>query len=173
VLVVLVVLYLTGGHDEPPPAATPTTTPAVPPTLTPSPSPTVVLVERSSDWVTARAPTPTREPVAWPTAAPRVRRQPSPTPSISQCLETSWWARQSVAAWGQVLIEIEAVNRCRRVLEADEVWFWISGYRQGDLIQTARGHAFDSIYPNRSQTVTIGLPGSIDWYDRITVDVMD
>jgi hypothetical protein len=40
-------------------------------------------------------------------------------------------------------------------------------------VQTARGHSFRSLYPGRSEDFSIGLPGSIDWYDRIVVEVME
>ena len=48
-----------------------------------------------------------------------------------------------------------------------------SGYRDGAIVQTAQGHAFREIFPNRSEIITIGLPGSIDWYDEIVVEVLD
>jgi hypothetical protein len=72
-----------------------------------------------------------------------------------------------------VLVEIRAVNRCRRILQPTEVFFRISGFRDGAVVQTAQGHAFREIFPNRSEYVTIGLPGSIDWYDEIIVEVLD
>lgn len=142
------------------------------PRPTPPPSPTSVsVVERSSGWVVLTAPSPT--PTPWTTAPPRPRRQPTPTPSVSQCVVVRWSAHQSRAAWGNILVDIHAINRCGRKLEAHEIAIWIAGYRDGAIVQTASGTAFDMVYPGRSTNFAIGLPGSIDWYDRITVEVMD
>jgi hypothetical protein len=110
----------------------------------------------------------------WVAAPQRPRRQqPTPTPHVSQCLIVRWSAHQSLAAWGNVLVDIHAINRCGRKLEPHEIAIWIAGYRGGSLVQTASGNAFDTVYPGRSTNFAIGLPGSIDWYDRITVEVMD
>lgn len=140
---------------------------------TPAPKPTSpTLVERSSDWVAVAAPSPT--PTVWTatTLRPR-RRQPTPTPPVSRCVAVRWSAHQSFAAWGHVLVDIHAVNQCGRKLEPHEIAVWIAGYRDGAIVQTASGTAFDVLYPGRSTNFAIGLPGSIDWYDRITVEVMD
>jgi len=148
----------------------PTATPAPSSTVTPSPSPTPA--EFSSE-VVVMAPTVTPSP--WIPSAPPLRqpRSPSPTPSASQCIEARWNARQSMAAWGNVHVEINATNRCRRVIKSTEIWFRVSGYRNKQLIQTAQGSPFDEIWPNRSVDFGIGLPGSIDWYDEIVVEVND
>lgn len=92
---------------------------------------------------------------------------------MSQCVVVRWSAHQSVAAWGNVLVDIHAINRCGRKLDPHEITIWIVGYRDGAVVQTASGNAFDIVYPGRSTNFAIGLPGSIDWYDRITVEVMD
>jgi hypothetical protein len=153
-----------------PPAESPASDNDVRPTPPPSPT-SVTTVERSSDWVVLAAPSPT--PTTWPTTPPRPRRQPTPTPSLSQCVVVRWSARQSRAAWGNVLVDIHAINRCGRKLEPHQIAIWIAGYRDGAVVQTASGTAFDMVYPGRSTNFAIGLPGSIDWYDRITVEVMD
>ncbi len=71
------------------------------------------------------------------------------------------------------MITIRATNRCRRVLQPTDVMFRVSGFRDGDLVQTAQGSPFEEIWPGRSTDFGIGLPGSLDWYDRITVEVID
>ncbi len=149
-----------------------------PPTPTASPSQSAtatVLVERSSEWVVALAPTATPSP--WPTVAPPAtvtpRPQPSPTPRTSDCVTYRWSSRQVFRPSAQVLVEIEAVNGCNRDLGSLDVWFEITGWRQGSWIQSVRGHPFDRIRRGGSEIIAIGLPGSIDWYDEITVEVVD
>lgn len=71
----------------------------------------------------------------------------------------------------QVLVEIRAANRCGRDLAPLEVWFDIGGYRNGERIQTARGHLLDPLPAGSSGKAVIALPGSADWYDRIDVAV--
>jgi hypothetical protein len=88
-------------------------------------------------------------------------------------VEYRWGAGQSAAAWGNVLIEIEVINRCGRPIEPSELWFLVAGYRDGALVQTAQGHPFRRIFPGRSEDFSIGLPGSIDWYHEITVELRD
>ena len=129
------------------------------------------MVEHSSEWVGATAPSPT--PTWWPTTPPRIRRAPTATPSPARCVEYRWGAGQSAAAWGNVLVEIEVINRCGRPLEPSELWFWVAGYRDGALVQTAQGHPFRRIFPGRSEDFSIGLPGSLDWYDEIKVELKD
>lgn len=131
------------------------------------------MVEQHGPWVAAVAPTSAPRLVPSPAAPTRRRFLPTATPRASECLAVRWSAGQSAAAWGQVLVAIDVVNRCGRILEPTEMRFWIAGYRQGALVQTAQGTAFQRLYPDRSESVMIGLPGSIDWYDRITVEVMD
>jgi hypothetical protein len=69
-------------------------------------------------------------------------------------------------------VDIRLENRCGRDLGPLDVWLWVGGYRQGDLVQTVRGHPFDPIPRDGTGTATIVLPGSIDWYDRIEVQVI-
>jgi hypothetical protein len=71
------------------------------------------------------------------------------------------------------LVEIEVSNRCRRALEPVEIWFRVTGYRDGASVQTATGHPFRTLLPGRSENFVIGLPGSIDWYDEITVEFVE
>jgi hypothetical protein len=172
IVLVVVVLELTRDQPEAPPTPPPSPTPTVTALPLPSPTPTEIpLVEHSSPWVEVIAPSPT--PTWWPTVAAPVRRVPTATPAVTSCVHYRWGAGQSAAAWGQVLIEIEVINRCSVPLEPNQIWFQVAGYRDGALVQTARGHPFRQIFPGRSEDFSIGLPGSIDWYDRITVELVE
>jgi hypothetical protein len=51
--------------------------------------------------------------------------------------------------------------------------FEISGWRNGALVQSVRARPFDRIRRRHSGIISIGLPGSIDWYDRITVEIIE
>ena len=80
--------------------------------------------------------------------------------------------RAAAAEAREVLIDIAATNGCDRDLEASEVWFRVTGWRDGDLIQTVDGHLFSTLYRGHIGYTGIGLPGSQDWYDRITLEVL-
>jgi hypothetical protein len=153
-------------------------TPPVPPTSTPTAAPAATateLVEYSSGWVEATAPTATPSP--WPTIPPAAtatpRPDPSPTPLTSSCVTYRWTAQQVFRPSALVMVEINAVNRCDRDLGPLELWFEITGWRQGGFVQSVRGHPFDRIRKGGSEIIAIGLPGSIDWYDEITVQIID
>jgi hypothetical protein len=135
--------------------------PAPPATATATPS-----FETSSVTLSWR-PEPTATAVA---AAPR-RRQPTATPAVPQCVAIGWASRQGTLT--NVLVDIEAENRCGRDLEPLEVWFEVSGSRQGDLVQSARGHLFDRLHRGGTGRATIALPGSADWMETIQVVVLD
>jgi hypothetical protein len=173
IVAVLVVLEV-GDREQRNPTVVEATTPTPePPQQQQQPIATPTrLVELASEWVVAATEV---TPTPWapaPPAPPR-RREPTPTPSAAACISASYDAQQSLAAWGNVLISIRATNRCRRVLQPTDVLFRVSGYRDGAVVQTAQGSPFEEIYPGRSTDFGIGLPGSIDWYDRITVEVLD
>jgi len=173
IIALIAVLELTRSEKAPPPTQ-PSLTPTAKPSATPAPSATPTrLAEHASDWVTVVAPTTT--PTPWVPAAPNLprRREPSPAPSAADCISATYEAEQSLASWGNVMITIRATNRCRRVLRPTDVLFRVSGFRDGDLVQTAQGSPFEEIWPGRSTDFGIGLPGSIDWYDRIAVEVLD
>lgn len=179
-VVVIAVIFVTLAlldRRRQPPLAPPTLqppTPTSPPTMTSTPTPTV-LVELSSEWVVTDAPTVTPSP--WPTFVPpgtaTPRPQSKPTPRTAECVTYRWSAQQVFRPSAQVLVEIEAVNRCNRDLGPLELWFDITGWRQGSSVQSVRGHPFDRIRTGGSEIVAVGLPGSIDWYDRITVEIVD
>ncbi len=170
--VILVVLHR--DEEEPVENPTPMALPSDTPTAIPSPTPAVV--ERASEWVAVSIPesTPTPWPAQWPTSPPPpTRRPPSPTPRVSECVTYRWTSVQIFRPSAHVLIEINAANRCNRDLGPLDLWFQITGWRDGDLVQTVRGHPFDSIRRRQSGDIAIGLPGSLDWYDRITVEIVD
>lgn len=181
-VVVIIAVLLVHQVRTPSPAVSPSEAPLPPASPAahdrgglpspPPPSPTAVaFVERSSDWIVLSAPSPT--PTMRAIAPPARRRRPTPTPPVSQCVVVRWTAHQSLAAWGNVLVDIHAINRCGRKLEPHEIGIWIAGYRDSAVVQTASGTAFNVVYPGRSTNFAIALPGSIDWYERITVEVMD
>ena len=152
----------------------PTPAPTTPPVATRTPTPTTALVAAGSQWVDATlmlppSPTPTMPPLvpAEPTRAPQ------PTPSVSQCVRFSFTTVQTFTPSAQVKVDIRVDNRCPYDLEPDNLWFEITGWRDGGRVQTARGHPFETIRRGRSGDLAIGLPGSEDWYDRIDVVVMD
>ncbi|HSO23439.1 MAG TPA: hypothetical protein VLT81_11045 [Chondromyces sp.] len=157
-------------------ATTPTATPTPPRVATAAATPTAAApVELSSVWVEVGTITPT--PTPWPTLAPQpsptATSGPSLTPRPADCVSFTWTSRQMFAPFAHVLVEIKAVNRCRRDLGPFDLWFEISGWRDGGLVQTVRGHPFDRIRPGASGIVAIGLPGSIDWYDEVRVEIVD
>ena len=174
VVALLLIVFHNGEEPEvPPPVAQATARPS--PSLTPAPRRTV---EESSEWVTVEgprpsptfAPTPWGLPLAEPPNAPRI---PTPTPPPSQCVSFRWSSVQVFSPSAQVKVEINAVNRCGRDIDALALWFEVTGWRNGELIQTARGHPFDPLRRRRSVMTYIGLPGSIDWYDEIRVEIVD
>lgn len=152
--------------SAPPPAATAAPAPtAAGRTPAPTPTPEVVRVEGST-FVEIPGPEPT--PVPTPRRAP-----PSGERRLSECVAIeSSSARQSAAAWGQILVEVEIANHCGRDLAPLEVWLEVAGYRDGAVVQTVRGHPFEELWDGDSTEVVIGLPGSLDWYDRVEVRVL-
>ncbi|NOZ78886.1 MAG: hypothetical protein GXP48_06875 [Acidobacteria bacterium] len=177
VFIVLVVIFKAPRHRVPPPKAPPAATPTTPayatpptPPPTPAPAPTSPMAEEVSAPVVITPP-PAPSPTPLPTWTPRPRSRATGAPDIARCVLVSWSARQGEAPLGQVLIDIDATNRCGRELGPLDVWFTISGWRHGSLVQTVTGHPFDTIGDGETGSSTIALPGSLDWYDRITVQV--
>lgn len=74
---------------------------------------------------------------------------------------------------GQILVDVRLENNCGRDLAPLEVWIWAGGYREGALVQSVRGHPFDPIPSDGEGRVSVVLPGSLDWYDRIDVSVVN
>ncbi len=172
VIISLIAIFELNRQEEGPPAAVASPTPAA--TVTPLPPATPTPTPQSfSAEMLVEAPTLTPTPWIRATPAPPVSRPSTPTPSAAACITASWDAQQMLAGRATVLVNISATNRCQRVLQPTDVWFRVSGYRDGDLIQIAQGSPFSEIFPGRTARFGIGLPGSIDWYDEIRVDVFD
>jgi hypothetical protein len=172
VAVLAVVLAILEKGEEDVLVETPFT--AIPtPIASATPSPTAtVLVEETSNWVVAESPEIT--PTPWPTAPPPpTRRPPTPTPRIAECVDYRWSAVQVFSPSAQVKVEISAVNSCNRDIGPLDLFFEITGWREGARVQTVRGHPFDAIRRRHSGVIVVGLPGSIDWYDRISVEIVD
>lgn len=145
--------------------------PAVP-TAAPSATPTATeIVELRSDWVSAAVPEATATP--WPTPPPPIRREPTPTPRVSECVGYRWTTVQILRPSAHVLTEIKAVNNCTHDIDPLELLFEISGWRDGALVQSVRARPFDRIRRRHSGIISVGLPGSLDWYDNITVEIID
>jgi hypothetical protein len=149
----------------------PTTVTGPPRNPTPSRIPESEAPRHSTFVVAWEEPTATPSPLPAP-EEPTPRPRPSPTPDVSQCVTAESSASMLAAAPGQVLVDIRATNHCGRDLAPLEVWFSVAGYRQGELVQSVRGHPFEAIPRDGDAEVHIGLPGSIDWYDRIEVRVI-
>ena len=178
VLVMLtIVLIITFAVKKTPPPPIPTPTPiptaTTPPIRTSTPTPTPGMVRESSGWVDATvvlppSPTPTMPAlVAYPTRAPK------PTPRISQCAEYRWSSQQVFSPSAQVKIDLRVDNRCPYDLGPGNLVFEITGWRDGGRVQSVRGIPFETIRRGRSGDLSIGLPGSMDWYDEIEVVVQD
>ncbi len=172
IIISLIVIFELTRQEEPPPPTVASPTPAATVTPLPPATPTPTPGSFSSE-ILVQAPTLTPTPwVPYAPEPPRPRPQ-SPTPSAAGCITASWDAQQSYGRPVNVMVSIRATNRCRRVLQPTDIWFRVTGYRNGDLIQTAQGSPFNEIYPGRETVFGIGLPGVIDWYDEIRVEVFD
>jgi hypothetical protein len=176
VVVVLVLLAVFHRAPEPQvelrPALIPISASPPPPTATPTVIPTATsIVEFASDWVDVSRPADT--PTPWPTIPPSVRREPTPTPRVSECVSYRWSTVQAFIPSAQVLTEIRVDNNCNRDLVPTNLVFEISGWRNGGLIRSVRAMPFDRIGRRHSDIISVGLPGSLDWYDEITVEIVD
>jgi hypothetical protein len=173
-IVVLVTLVAVMSRQKQPDVVEilPQPSPPATPTLAPSATPTATeTVELQSGWVSASVPDPTATP--WPTPPPPVRRQPTPTPRVSECVAYRWTTVQIFRPSAQVLTEIKAVNNCTHDIDPLELLFEISGWREGALVQSVRARPFDRIRRRHSGIISVGLPGSADWYDEITVEIIE
>ena len=173
VVALLVLLAVFYRPPEPEVVVVPSTpTPPPSPTAAPTVTPTATsLVELSSDWIEASTPADT--PTPWPTIPVPERRGPTPTPRVSDCVSYAWSTVQAFIPSAQVLTEIRVRNNCNRDLAPTELLFEISGWREGGLIRSVHAMPFDRIRRRHSDVISVGLPGSIDWYDEITVDLVD
>jgi hypothetical protein len=81
-----------------------------------------------------------------------------------------WSAAQNFNA---VLVQIDIVNRCRYDLEPLDLFFRATGWRDGGVVQSVLAHPMQTILTGRTEFVAVNLPGSLDWYDEVTLDVLD
>ena len=170
----LAVLIAVFYRERPPEVADVPPTPTPPPPATAPPTPTATataLVELASDWVTVSTLEDT--PTPWPTSPPPVRREPTPTPRVSDCVTYRWTTTQVFRPSALVLTEITAKNSCNRDINPPDLMFEITGWRDGEFIQSVRASPFDRIRRRHSGIISVGLPGSIDWYDEITVEIIN
>lgn len=173
VLVIILIAVMADRDDDEPPLITPTATPTLPspsPSVTPSPTATKGPMKEESGWIDAVVviPTPT-----WPVVEPVPTREPRPTPSISQCADYRWTTMQVFTPSAQVKVDIRVDNRCPYDLGPANLLFEITGWRDGGRVQSVRGVPFETIRRGRSGELSIGLPGSEDWYHEIEVVVFD
>jgi hypothetical protein len=177
VLAAIILIVALAVDERPEQPAGPTPTPAPPVAATPSPAPTRTPTpgfERAeSGWIDATVVMPpTLTPTtpafeAYPTRAPR------PTPRISQCAAYRFSTTQVFTPSAQVKIDIRIDNRCPYDLGPDNLIFEITGWRGGAHVRSVRGVPFETIRRGRSGDLSVGLPGSEDWYDEIEVVVLD
>jgi hypothetical protein len=163
-------------RPRPAPPATPTPAPPPSPTApaptaapTPAPIPTAVVAPVGSSTVTlAWRPDPTEPPV-WVPPTDTPEPEVEPTPSFDECLPFRVEVYDSPARLGEVLVEIWATNRCGRDLGPLDVWFRVSGIRGGVPERWVDAHPFDAPLRGREVHVAVGLPGAVDYYERIEV----
>jgi hypothetical protein len=171
-LLVLLVVFRSRPEPEVTPAPPTPTSPTPSPTVTPTSTATISAVhEFSSDWVEVSTPNDT--PTPWPTIPDPVRREPTPTPKVSECVSFRWTTTQVFTPSAQVLTEIRADNGCNRDLEPTDLMFEVSGWREGGLIRSVRAMPFNPIRRRHSDIITVGVPGSLDWYDEVRVEIVD
>jgi hypothetical protein len=172
IVVLVAVLAVFRGTPEPETVVpTPTPTAAPQPTATPVPTSTPATLELASEWVSVTQPQDTPTPL--PTIPVPERRQPTPTPRVSECVDYRWTTVQVFRPIVQVATEITAYNNCNRDLEPSALLFEVSGWRDGGLVQSVRAMPFDRIRRRHSGIITIGLPGSRDWYHEIKVEIIN
>ena len=172
--IVLVVTFAVRDQDPtplPPATEDPTATPS--PSPTPTETPTPGFVKEQSGWIDATVVLPPSPTPTMPVFVPAPTRAPRPTPRISECADYRWSTLQVFTPSAQVKIDIRVTNRCPYDLGPANLWFDITGWRDGARVQSVRGNPFETIRRGRSGDLSIGLPGSLDWYDEIEVVVRD
>ncbi|HNX51842.1 MAG TPA: hypothetical protein PKL08_16865, partial [Thermoanaerobaculaceae bacterium] len=95
----------------------------------------------------------------------------TPTAGLTRCVTLEWSASQAFDPILHVLVEVEMRNDCGRDLEPLAVWVRVQGWRQGGLVQEVMGHPFFRLDAGGRQHFGVGLPGSLDWFDDIRVEV--
>jgi len=172
-IVLIITFAVRDGDPDPASAATPEQSPTPSPTPTQSATPTPGFVKESSGWVDATVVLPPRPSPSMPVYVPEPTRAPRPTPRISECADYRWSTVQVFSPSAQVKVDIKVKNRCPYDLGPSNLWFDITGWRDGARVQSVRGRPFETIRKGWADDLSIGLPGSLDWYDEITVVVQD
>ena len=121
--------------------------------------------ERAPSYATPE-PTPTPTPILIPLPTRRPPRAPAKPP---QCVSYRWTITANTPRLGHNFVEIEVTNRCDRDLVPDDLWFEVTGWRDGGLVQSVRAKPFEGARRERKTTLAVDLPGSVDWYDDIRV----
>jgi len=172
--IVLVVTFAVRNQD-PAPLSPATEDPTMTPTPSPTPTetPTPGFVKEQSGWIDATVVLPPSPTPTMPVFVPVPTRAPRPTPRISECADYRWSTLQVFSPSAQVKVDIRVTNRCPYDLGPTNLWFDITGWRDGGRVQNVRGSPFETIRRGRSGDLSIGLPGSLDWYDEIEVVVRD
>jgi hypothetical protein len=176
VIAVIALVALVSSRNEPTTttaAPSPSPTPSPLPTAPPSPTPTSGPVKEASGWLDAEVVLPPSPTPTYPPLEVVPTRAPQPTPSISQCAAYRFSTVQVFTPSAQVKVEIRVDNRCPYDLGPSNLVFEITGWRDGGRIQSVRGVPFETIRRGRWGDLSIGLPGSLDWYDEIEVVVFD
>lgn len=171
--IILIVALAVDREEEPPAPPSPTPRPTTTPIQTPTRTPTPDFERAESGWVDATVVMPPTPTPTIPTLEASPTRAPRPTPSISECAVYRFSTTQVFSPSAQVKIDIRVDNRCPYDLGPNNLLFEITGWRGGAHVQSVRGVPFETIRRGRSGDLSIGLPGSEDWYDEIEVTVFD
>lgn len=173
VVIILVVIFAVPSREEDPEAPAPTPIPSATPSPLPTQTPTPGFERAQSGWIDAAVILPPTPSPKMPVLVAHPTRVPKPTPSISQCAAYRYSTYQVFAPSAQVKVDIRVDNRCPYDLGPDNLLFEITGWREGAHVRSVRGTPFETIRRGWSGDLSIGLPGSIDWYDEIEVVVFD
>lgn len=171
--IVLIIVLAVEDRDDQPVEPTPTPVSIAPPSPLPTRTPTPGFERAESGWVDAAVIMPPTLTPTMPALEAYPTRAPKPTPSISQCAAYRYSTYQVFAPSAQVKVDIRVDNRCPYDLGPNNLLFEITGWRDGAHVQSVRGVPFETIRRGRSGDLSIGLPGSADWYDEIEVVVFD
>jgi hypothetical protein len=172
--IVLVVTFAVRDQDPAPGIPTSEDLTATPsPSPTPTETPTPGFVKEQSGWIDATVVLPPSPTPTMLVFVPAPTRAPRPTPRISECADYRWSTIQVFTPSAQVKVDIRVTNRCPYDLGPANLWFDITGWRDDARVQSVRGNPFETIRRGRSGDLSIGLPGSLDWYDEIEVVVRD
>lgn len=166
----VVVHLLRSGIEEPPKttihAPPPTPTPSPTPLL-PTPTPTPTPAAEASP-IANFPPTPTPTPTLAPIPTRR-RVGPTPTPTVGQCLSYRWSMSGATPTLNQIFVQIDATNGCGRKLMPDDIWFEVAGIKDGSAVHWIRANSLEEVWPGRTVRISVGLQGSVDWYDEVRV----